>query len=259
MDLMAYLIVPLVALVGSLLSFMSGFGLGTLLLPAFMLFFPVEIAVLATAVVHMVNNLFKLGLVGKFANYRMIVRFGITSIIGAALGAWCMQMLPTQVLCSYNWLGHQWDIVGNKLVFSAIILFFAFYELRDEGNKRNIAAAWLPVGGLISGFFGGLSGHQGALRSAFLMRTDLNKEEFMGTRVVLACLVDVTRISIYAGMLSSTSGSVNYYLVTVASLAAFIGAFYGKKWMLKADTTFINRFIAISMILFATAMAAGLI
>jgi uncharacterized protein len=259
MDLMAYFVVPLVALVGSLLSFMSGFGLGTLLLPAFMLSFPIDIAVLATAVVHMANNLFKLGLVGKFANYRMIVRFGITSVVGAAIGAWCMQMLPTQVFYSYNWLGHHWNIAVNNLVFSAIIFFFAFYELRDERSKKNIAPNWLPFGGLISGFFGGLSGHQGALRSAFLMRTDLSKEEFMGTRVVLACLVDLTRISIYTAMFTSNAISVNYYLVGAASVAAFFGAFYGKKWMLKADTNFINRFIAVSMILFATAMAIGLI
>ena len=57
---MEYLVVGIVACLGSLLSFMSGFGLGTLLLPAFLLFFPAELAMLGTALVHMANNVFKL-------------------------------------------------------------------------------------------------------------------------------------------------------------------------------------------------------
>ncbi len=58
------MLVCLVALLASGLTLFSGFGLGTLLLPAFALFFPVEIAVAATAIVHLINNLFKLLLVG---------------------------------------------------------------------------------------------------------------------------------------------------------------------------------------------------
>jgi hypothetical protein len=58
------------AIVGSaafgvaLLTFFSGFGLGSLLLPAFAVFFPIEVAVAATGVVHLANNLFKLALMG---------------------------------------------------------------------------------------------------------------------------------------------------------------------------------------------------
>ena len=46
----------------SLLTLFSGFGLGTLLLPAFAFFLPLEVAVASTAVVHAANNLFKVGL-----------------------------------------------------------------------------------------------------------------------------------------------------------------------------------------------------
>ena len=45
---MEYTLVAIVALVAAGLTLFSGFGLGTLLLPAFALFFPIEIAVSAT-------------------------------------------------------------------------------------------------------------------------------------------------------------------------------------------------------------------
>jgi len=41
------------------LTFFSGFGLGTLLLPLLSLFFPVPVAVASTAVVHLLNNVSK--------------------------------------------------------------------------------------------------------------------------------------------------------------------------------------------------------
>ena len=56
---------------------------------------------------------------------------------------------------------------------------------------------YIPLGGALSGFFGGLSGQQGALRSAFLIRTGLNKETFIGTSVVSAVVVDVSRLIVY--------------------------------------------------------------
>ena len=43
--------IPLVAMGASLLTFISGFGLGTLLLPVFAVFFPLEVAILLTAIV----------------------------------------------------------------------------------------------------------------------------------------------------------------------------------------------------------------
>jgi hypothetical protein len=62
---MDFLLICLFAAFASFLTFYSGFGLGTILLPVFALFFPVELAVGLTGIVHLLNNLFKLLLVGK--------------------------------------------------------------------------------------------------------------------------------------------------------------------------------------------------
>gem|GEM_PF-6365247 len=54
---MDYLVVALCAFLASGLTLYSGFGLGTLLLPVFAFFFPVEVAVGATVLVHGANNI----------------------------------------------------------------------------------------------------------------------------------------------------------------------------------------------------------
>lgn len=38
-----------------------------------------------------------------------------------------------------------------------------------ELKRADREAKWMPVGGLLSDFFAGWSGHQGALRSAFFV------------------------------------------------------------------------------------------
>ncbi len=65
---MDYAIVAIVALVPAGLTLFSGFGLGTLLLLAFAVFFPAEVAVGAAAVVHCANNGFRLMLIGGDAD-----------------------------------------------------------------------------------------------------------------------------------------------------------------------------------------------
>ena len=54
--MLPYVVVCATALIVAALTLFSGFGLGTLLMPAFALFFPVTVAVAATAVVHLANK-----------------------------------------------------------------------------------------------------------------------------------------------------------------------------------------------------------
>ena len=84
---MDYIIICLAALIGSALTLFSGFGLGTILVPVFAIFFPIEIAIALTAIVHFLNNLFKLALLGKKANKNVVLRFGVPSIVAAFAGA----------------------------------------------------------------------------------------------------------------------------------------------------------------------------
>ncbi|HXF59978.1 MAG TPA: TSUP family transporter, partial [Caldilineaceae bacterium] len=87
---MAYLVVCLVAVSVAALTLFSGFGLGTMLMPAFALFFPVPVAVAATAVVHLANNLFKVILVGRQADWQVVVRFALPGAVAAMAGAWLL-------------------------------------------------------------------------------------------------------------------------------------------------------------------------
>lgn len=257
MELFALIIL---ALSGAFLSFFSGFGLGTLLLPGFLLFFEPPLAIASTAIVHMANNVFKLFLVGKFANWEIVKRFGFTSVVGALAGATILSFITQPVIVATYTLGsHLFSITLLNMIVGFAILSFAILELSLEHHPFQWKKSSLIWGGLISGFFGGLTGHQGALRSAFLMKAGLSKEAFMGSRVVLAILVDTTRILTYFSVISAVGKGVLDLKLVLACLAAFLGAYFGNKLMKKKELAWVNRFIRVSLVVFGLLLMFGLI
>jgi len=199
-DLITYFVVCTVALLASGLTFFSGFGLGTLLLPAFALFVPVDRAIALTAIVHFLNGLFKLALAGRQADRRVVIRFGLPAIATAFVGAWVLIWLTgLGVLFDYTLLGRRFEVTPVKLVVGVVLVVFAAVDVLPRLRNLEFDPRYLPLGGAVSGFFGGLSGMQGALRSAFLIRAGLSKESFIGTGVVVACFVDASRLALYSG------------------------------------------------------------
>jgi uncharacterized membrane protein YfcA len=256
---MEYLIICAVALVTSGLTLFSGFGLGTLLMPAFAIFFPIDVAVALTAVVHLFNNLFKLILLGRHANKSVVLHFGIPAILTAFLGAWALLWLSDlRSLTHYQLMGHDFQIMPVKLAVAILMVFFALLELVPKFEKVSFERKYLPLGGILSGFFGGLSGHQGALRSAFLIKCGLSKESFIGTGVVIACLVDVSRISVYGSHFLLASDGYNLLLLT-AIVSAFLGAFIGNRLLKKVTMRTIQLIVAIMLFGIAGALGTGMI
>ena len=257
---MEYIIICIVAFLTSILTFFSGFGLGTILLPVFALFFPIELAVALTGVVHFFNNIFKLFLVGKNASKSVLIRFGIPAILAAVIGAYILiNITDIKPLCSYNLGTKIFEITTVKLVIACLLILFAVMELVPFFNKLNFNKKQLPLGGALSGFFGGLSGHQGALRSAFLINAGLSKETFIGTTVVISCLVDFSRLSVYSTRFFESGLHENIGLISIATLSAITGAIIGNKLLKKVTLKFIQKLIAILLIGISLALGFGII
>lgn len=252
------LIIAAVAGGASLLTFFSGFGLGTLLLPAMVFFLPIELAVGATAIVHLANNLLKLGLLARHVDRSTVWRFGVPGIVGAALGAWCLVHLahtatPITLRLGSLTLGHPTPL---QAVMGVVMLGFAIFELAVPTTWA-FAARWLPLGGIASGFFGGLSGHQGAFRSLFLVRAGLSHEAIIATGVAIACLVDLTRLGFYGAQLAWAPLRAHVWLLVVAIAAAFAGVFVGKRLLPKITIRTLRWAVAVGLGLIGLGLLTG--
>jgi uncharacterized protein len=254
---MNIVIIGIVAAFASLLTFFSGFGLGTILTPTLFLFFPVEIAVALSGIVHLLNNLFKIVLVRQQINWGTAVKFGVPAIIGAFIGAQVLMRIPdTTVLYQYQLGNKICQITPLKLIMAVLMLFFALFELIPYFKNLEFKRDKLTIGGFLSGFFGGISGNQGALRSAFLLRCGLSKEGFIATGIAVACGVDITRLSVYFTRFAKLDLQKNGLLLVVAVLSAFLGAYLGSKALKKITLGFIQ--LAVTIMIFVLSLMLGL-
>ncbi len=257
---MEIVIICLAAFFTAILTFFSGFGLGTILAPVFAIFFPIEVAIALTGVVHFFNNIFKITLVGKDTDKTVLLRFGIPAIIFSFAGAWLLLKITVlPVLIQYEMWGRNFEITPVKLIIAILLIVFSILEISPSFQKVQFGKDKLVLGGILSGFFGGLTGIQGAIRSAFLIKSGLSKEGYIATGVMIASLVDITRLSVYTSRFSSANLHENLAILISATLSAIAGALLGKKLLKKITLKSIQLIVAILLILISISLAIGLI
>lgn len=255
---MDILIVSLAALAASALTLFSGFGLGTLLMPVVAIFFPIEMAIAITAIVHLANNLFKVALLGKHAVRSVLISFGVPAIIFALLGALALNWIADMPsLIAYTLLGRPMQVFPAKLLIGLLILSFVMLEFSKKFAAITLDRKYLPAGGAISGFFGGFSGHQGAFRSMFLLKAGLDKNQFVATGVLLAVMVDMSRMLVYGWEMSADRQAINWVLVLAATLSAFAGAFMGTRLLNKLTIRSIQLMVSVLLIFVAVGLITG--
>lgn len=252
-----------VAFVASLLTFFSGFGLGTLLSPVLALFFPLQLAIAATAIVHFLNNCFKLALMYQHISWEVFLKFSIPAGFAAIGGAYLLIYLgELPDILQYQIFAKTLTITPIKFVVGLIFIVFSFSELSKKLKNLAMPKKYLGLGGLISGFFGGLSGNQGAFRSAFLMKSELDKKQFVATGVISACVVDFVRISVYFLLMKQVSYELSDEIklaTALATLFAFGGAIVGRFYLEKITMRGIQITVSALMLVIGVGLIFGLI
>jgi uncharacterized protein len=264
MKYLPYILITATSFVTAIFALFSGFGLGSVLMPVFALFFSLPIAIAAVAVVHLASNIFNAFLVGKLANWRVVLTFGIPAALAAALGAYLLDIVyrwPS--LFSYQINQQKFEISPIGLLVGLIIIVSACFVLVPRLSKLTFSERYIPVGGLLSGFFGGISGNQGSLRSAFLIKAGLKKEEFIGTSVIASIIVDVSRLLIYGWSLyihhfTYVISHEMKGILVAASLAAFLGAYIGSTFISKITLKALQLLVGIMLLILGIAISLGI-
>ncbi|OGI01545.1 MAG: hypothetical protein A2104_07255 [Candidatus Melainabacteria bacterium GWF2_32_7] len=257
---MEFLLICIAAFMVSGLTLFAGFGLGTMLMPVFAIFFPVNIAIGLTAVVHLINSLFRSAILVKFANKRALIKFGLPAIFAAIIGAYLLSVISKlNLFIDYQIFGYQFHVALIKFIIAILIIFFIVLEFIPKTKILSLKKEHLAIGGILSGFFGGLSGHQGAFRSVFLIQANLSKEEFIASNMVIAALVDITRIIVYGISFPSSELIGRIPILTAASLSAILGSFIASHFIEKITIKTIRIMVFISLFGIAIGLITGII
>ena len=258
--MMSSLFLMIIAFFASILTFFSGFGLGTILLPAMAVFFPVTVAIVLTGIVHLLNGTFKVILMRNHIHFPTLWRFGFFAIPSAFLGAWLLTKLEALTGTFYfSIFEKDFSTTPLKVTVGLIMIGFAFLEGIPKLKKISINKKYLPLGGILSGFFGGLTGNQGAFRSMFLIRANLTKEEFIATGSAFSFFVDLTRLSVYLKNVSTLHIGEHLHLLVFASASALSGVVIGNRLLKKIEMNFIRNIVTITIFSLGILISLGVI
>jgi len=203
--------VLLVAALAGGVAAVSGFGIGSLLTPLFAGRYGAKLAVAIVSVPHLVATAARFFGLRQHLDRRVFLNFGILSAAGGLLGALLNARANSPMLAI---------VFGGLLIFAGISGLTGFIDRMHFGRRM----AW--VAGALSGFFGGLVGNQGGIRSAALLGFDIRKETLVATATAVALMVDGARMPVYLTL--ETRGVLSAWPVLVTSvIGVLLGTFWG--------------------------------
>jgi uncharacterized membrane protein YfcA len=221
-----------VAFISEVIGAIAGFGSSTIFLPLALFFVDFETALILVAISHIFGNLGRINFFRHGIDKKIIVTFGIPSILFSLLGASIVGILSQDIL----------KVILGAFLIIISALFLVKPSLKVPTN-RNIVIA----GGGISGLITGLVGTGGALRATFLTGFNLEKTKYIATAAVIALGTDATRIPLY---LSQGFLLQHYhYYIPILAATAIGGSYIGKKIVGKIDQNIFRKIVLIAIIL----------
>ena len=222
----------LAAFAAEVIGTLAGFGSSTVFLPLALLFVNFQTALVLVAFLHIFGNLGRISFFRHGLDKKLLLKFGLPSVLLTLSGAMLVPYLPQSVL---------------KAVLGVFLVLYASYSLWQENFAVPASTANAVIGGALSGFLAGLIGTGGALRGAFLSGFRLPKEKYIATAASIALAVDATRIPVYLkeGFLKKEY----YWYLPVLFIIAFTGSYIGKAIVKRIPQKLFRKFVLFAILL----------
>jgi uncharacterized protein len=220
------------ALIAEIIGTMAGFGSSTIFLPLALLFVDFKTAIILVAIFHLFGNLSRIIFFRQGFDRKIILQFGVPSVLLSLLGAFLIGVLPQPVL---------------KLILGIFLIVTSLSFLAKPGLKFPVNTGTFIAGGSITGFITALVGTGGALRATLLQGFKIEKMKYIATAATIALATDVTRIPVY---LSQGFLTEQYYLyLPILFGIALAGSFTGRKIVRKIDQEKFRKMVLVVIIL----------
>ncbi len=220
------------ALIAEIIGTMAGFGSSTIFLPLALLFVDFKTAIILVAIFHLFGNLSRIIFFRQGFDKKIILQFGMPSILFSLLGALMIGILPQPVL----------KLVLGIFLITTSVSFLVKPELKIPANTSTFIA-----GGSVTGFITALVGTGGALRATLLQGFNIEKIKYIATAATIALATDATRIPVYI----SQGFMTEQYFIYIPILfgIAISGSFLGRRIVKRINQELFRKIVLVAIIL----------
>jgi len=210
MSFSTLLILMASTLAGSAVSGMTGLAGGTFILAVIASVVQTEYIIPLHAVVAFMSNGTRITVFYRHVKWRVVGFFVLGMLPGAVVGINVFKMLDEQVI---------------RLAMGAFILAVVFLPMNGKG-KMGGYRTFVPVGffaGLLGIFFGSV----GPLIARFFLRSDISKEELVGTKAACQAVGHLVKIPLF-GMVIGANVLVYGRVLVYLGVMVVVGVLAGK-------------------------------
>jgi uncharacterized membrane protein YfcA len=202
---------------GGAVASVAGFGIGSLLTPVLATATGAKVAVAAVSIPHLVGTSIRCWRLRRAIDWRIVSGFGVTSAAGGIAGA---------LLNTYA--------TGRSLaiVFGSLLVLAGASQLTGYAKRWRLRGALAWFGGALSGFFGGLVGNQGGIRTAAMLGFNVDKRQFVATTTAVALVIDVARVPIYLALEAKELWNLAAMILPAAA-GVVVGTLFGERLLAK--------------------------
>jgi uncharacterized membrane protein YfcA len=219
------------ALIAEIIGTIAGFGSSTIFLPLSLLFVDFKTAIILVAIFHLFGNLARIIFFRQGFDKRIILQFGVPSVLLSLLGAFLIGVLPQPIL---------------KLILGVFLIVTSISFLAKPGLKFPANTGTFIAGGSITGFITALVGTGGALRATILQGFNIEKVKYITTASIIALATDITRIPVYIsqGFLAEQY----YFYIPILFGIALAGSFIGRRIIGRINQNIFRKMVLITIV-----------
>lgn len=209
-------LVFLIAVFSGATASVAGFGIGSLLTPLLALQLGTNTAIAAVTLPHACATAVRCWRMRAHIDWTVLRTFGLLSAAGALAGALAFSRLGPTALTR---------------ILGALLLLTSVAQLSGWTSRWTPRGPVVAVFGLLSGFFGGIAGNQGGLRSAAMTAFRLEPKRFVATATAAGVVVDTARTPVYlwaAGVSLKPAAT----MIVIATAGVLAGTALGERILL---------------------------
>jgi uncharacterized membrane protein YfcA len=206
------LIVLVAGVFGGAVASIAGFGIGSLLTPAIAAATGTKLAVALVSIPHAIGTSIRFWRFRRDIDWHVVRSFGVTSAAGGLTGALLNTWATSRAL---------------ELVFGCLLVLAGASQVTGYAKRWRLRGALAWLGGALSGFFGGLVGNQGGIRTAAMLGFEVDKRQFVATTTAVALLIDMARVPVYV-VTETAAMTATWPMLAVATIGVVIGTLFGE-------------------------------
>jgi uncharacterized protein len=199
------LLIVVVGFFAGITASVAGFGIGSFLIPLVSVQTGTKVAIALVSLPHFFGTSVRFWLLKSKINRKILIRFGLLSAAGGLIGALLHAFFVSNFL---------------QVIFAVMLILAGVLGVLQVYSRLRFGKIGAAIAGFASGFFGGLVGEQGGIRSVALLNFDVEKEAFIATATATGLIIDAVRMPVY--FLTQSSQVSQFLLIMVLSSAAVV-------------------------------------